>query len=89
MTMRTQLLSKLSLGVLLILSSLYARGDTSLDQAVEQARQRLGGGRVISAETQERDGKRVHNVRILTKDGKVRRLRINAEGSDRRHDGRR
>lgn len=60
----------------------------SLDQAVEQAKQRLGG-RVISAETRERDGKRVHNVRILTKDGKVRRLRINAEGARRHHNGRR
>jgi hypothetical protein len=89
MTIRTQLLSKILLGALLLLSGLYARADTSLNQAVEQAKQRLGGGRVISAETRERDGKRVHNVRILTKDGKVRRLRINADGGGRRSNGRR
>jgi uncharacterized membrane protein YkoI len=73
---------------LLLTPSLFARGDMSLDQAVEQAKQRLGG-RVISAETRERDGERVHNVRILTKDGKVRRLRINAEGGRRQKNDRR
>jgi uncharacterized membrane protein YkoI len=73
---------------LLLIPSLYARGDMSLDQAVEQAKQRLDG-RVISAETRERDGERVHNVRILTKDGKVRRLRINADRDRRQNNGRR
>ena len=73
---------------LLLIPSLYASADMSLDQAVEQAKQRLGG-RVISAETRERDGKRIHNVRILTKEGKVRRLRINAEGDRRQKNGRR
>ncbi|MES9824966.1 MAG: PepSY domain-containing protein [Candidatus Thiodiazotropha endolucinida] len=88
MTNRTRFISKMLLCALLLISSLYAKGDMSLDQAVEQAKQRLGG-RVISAETRERDGKRVHNVRILTKDGKVRRLRINAEGGRRHYKGRR
>jgi hypothetical protein len=85
---RTRFISQLLLSALLMIPSLYARGDVSLDQAVEQAKQRLGG-RVISAETQESDGKRVHNVRILTKDGKVRRLRINAEGARRDYNDRR
>jgi hypothetical protein len=84
----TRFISQVLLSALLMMPSLYARGDMSLDQAVEQAKQRLGG-RVISAETRESDGKRVHNVRILTKDGKVRRLRINAEGSRRQYDDRR
>ncbi|MBT2969361.1 MAG: hypothetical protein B6D72_11580 [gamma proteobacterium symbiont of Ctena orbiculata] len=88
MTYRTQLLSKLLICTLLLIPSLSARADISLDQAVEQAKQRLGG-RVISAETRERDGKRVHNVRILTNEGKVRRLRINAEGGRRQFNGRR
>lgn len=89
MTNRTRFITKMLLSALLLMPGLYARGDDmSLDQAVEQAKQRLGG-RVISAETREREGKRVHNVRILTKDGKVRRLRINAEGSRRQYDDRR
>jgi hypothetical protein len=85
---RTRFIPQMLLCALLLIPSLYARGDVSLDQAVEQAKQRLGG-RVISAETRERDGERVHNVRILTKDGKVRRLRINAEGARRQNSGRR
>ncbi|MES9945229.1 MAG: hypothetical protein B6D77_03045 [gamma proteobacterium symbiont of Ctena orbiculata] len=88
MTYRTRIISKMLLCALLLIPSLYASADMSLDQAVEQAKQRLGG-RVISAETRERDGKRVHNVRILTKEGKVRRLRINAEGGRRQYNGRR
>jgi hypothetical protein len=88
MTDRTRILPKLLISALLLIPSLYAKADMSLDQAVEQAKQRLGG-RVISAETRERDGKRVHNVRILTKEGKVRRLRINAEGDRRQYNGRR
>jgi hypothetical protein len=85
---RTRFIPQMLLCALLLIPSLYARGDVSLDQAVEQAKQRLGG-RVISAETREREGERVHNVRILTKDGRVRRLRINAEGGRRQNSGRR
>ncbi|MBT3046561.1 MAG: ribosome biogenesis GTPase RsgA [gamma proteobacterium symbiont of Ctena orbiculata] len=88
MTYSTRLLPKLLICALLLMPGLHAWADISLDQAVEQAKQRLGG-RVISAETRERDGKRVHNVRILTNEGKVRRLRINAEGGRRQHNGRR
>ena len=88
MTYKIRSLLKPLLCTLLLIPSLHARGDISLDQAVEQARQRVGG-RVISAETRERDGRQVHNVRILTKDGKVRRLQINAEGGRRQKDGRR
>jgi uncharacterized membrane protein YkoI len=65
---------------LLLTSSLYARG-LSLDQAVQQAKERTGG-RVISAETRESNGRRTHNIRILTDEGKLRRLRIDA-GNDR------
>lgn len=88
MTYRTRIISKMLLCAVLLIPSLYASAEMSLDQAVEQAKQRLGG-RVISAETRERDGKRIHNVRILTKEGKVRRLRINAEGGRRQYNGRR
>lgn len=61
---------------------LLARGGFSLEQAVKQARESTGG-RVISAETREEDGHVVHNIRILTRDGKVRRMRYDA-GEDNR-----
>lgn len=86
MRRQSRLLFAVLLGLLLS-PPLSARGDVSLDQAVEQARERTGG-RVISAETRDKNGQRVHNIRILTSDGKVRRLQIDA-GSDRRSDKRR
>lgn len=49
----------------------------SLDSAVSRARERTGG-RVLSAETRQVDGRATHFVRILTEDGKVRRLRVDA-----------
>lgn len=66
---------------------LFARDDLSLDQAVKQARDNTGG-RVISAETQQQNGQTIYNIRILTNDGKVRRLRYDA-GGDRRSNNRR
>lgn len=86
MTKQLRLLSMLLLALMLS-PPLSARGDLSLDQAVQQARDRTGG-RVISAETMEKNGHRVHSIRILTKDGKVRRLRIDA-GGDRHGNNRR
>ena len=56
--------------------------DMSLDQAVRQAREK-SNGRVISAETREKNGQRYHNIRILTDDGKLRRYRYDA-GEGRR-----
>lgn len=66
------------LPALLMTSPLFARGDLSLEQAVKKARENTGG-RVISAETREQDGRQFHNIRILTNDGKVRRLRYKAD----------
>ena len=50
----------------------------SLDNAVSKARKRSKGGRVVRAETGERDGRRIHDIRIY-KDGKVERYRMDAE----------
>jgi hypothetical protein len=51
----------------------------NLDEVVSRYRERFGG-RVLSAETRERDdGGRVHHIRILGERGKVRRLRVDAE----------
>ncbi|MEN8177852.1 MAG: PepSY domain-containing protein [Pseudomonadota bacterium] len=68
--------------LLIITSQAFARGGVSLDEAVERVRDRVGG-RVISAETQEWDGQRVHNIRLLTKDGKVKRIRIDGKSGKR------
>jgi len=51
------------------------RPDVSLDYAVKKARNRYNG-RVISAETVGAENDRMHNIRILTDDGRVRRLRV-------------
>jgi hypothetical protein len=83
---RSHLWQILLLGLLLSLNPAFA--EVSLNQAVKQAKKRTGG-QVISAETQNQDGRRVHNIRILTKDGKVRRLRINADSRGGGNGGRR
>jgi uncharacterized membrane protein YkoI len=65
----------------LLLSSLAASAQhgryTSLDQAVSEARERYSG-RVLSAETEQRGGRESHNIRILTPDGRVKNLRMDA-----------
>jgi hypothetical protein len=62
----------------MLLPNAQAYAQMSLDQAVQQAKQRTGG-RVISAETRDQDGGPVYNIRILTQDGKVRRMQIRAD----------
>ncbi|MEN8108939.1 MAG: PepSY domain-containing protein [Pseudomonadota bacterium] len=52
-------------------------GGISLDEAVAQARQRYNG-KVLSAETVRVDGRKVHRIKILTKDGRVKRTRVDA-----------
>jgi uncharacterized membrane protein YkoI len=59
----------------------------SLDQAVSEARERYNG-RVLSAETQRRDGRESHRIRILTDDGRVKRLNIDAESGRPERPGR-
>jgi hypothetical protein len=92
MIKRSRILVCLMLLALLFAPPLFARDDLSLDRAVQQARERTGG-RVISAETREEDGRMFHNIRILTNDGRVRRLQYDADderrSNNRRYDDRR
>jgi hypothetical protein len=53
-----------------------AVGESDLDQAVSRARKK---GRVLSAETRDLQGRPTHFLRILTDDGRVRNLRLDAE----------
>ncbi len=48
------------------------RGCMSLSEAVESIRGRGNVERVISAETKVRNGREVHVIKVLTRDGKVR-----------------
>ncbi len=59
----------------------------SLDEAVSEARDRYNG-RVLSAETERRGDRESHNIRILTRDGRVKRLQIDADNGrpDRRRE---
>jgi uncharacterized membrane protein YkoI len=49
----------------------------SLDEAVAQARQQHNG-KVLSAETLRVDGRKVYRIKILTKNGRVKRTQIDA-----------
>jgi len=68
------------LAVVILGGSALAHADrrTSLDDAVSEARGRYPG-RVLSAETDRRGGRESHQIRILTRDGRVKRLRMDAE----------
>lgn len=78
--MKKSIMLLLLLAVLTLGVSSQALGDrrTSLEQAVSEARDRHPG-RVLSAETQRRNGRESHNIRILTNDGRVKRLHMDAE----------
>lgn len=51
----------------------------SLDQATAQVR-RETGGRILSAETVQIRGRKVHRIKVLTRDHKVRIVHIDANG---------
>jgi len=63
--------------------SAFAQADrrTSLDDAVSDARHRYPG-RVLSAETDRRGGRESYKIRILTDDGRVKRLRVDPESGN-------
>ena len=52
-------------------------GGISLDEAVSQARQQYKG-QVLSAETSNINGRKVYHIKILTKDGRVKRTQVDA-----------
>ncbi len=52
----------------------------SLSDAVEQVR-RQTDGRIISAETKTKNGREIHHIKVLTKDGKVKTHKIQGRKS--------
>jgi len=57
-----------------------AQGDNgiSLDEAVAQERRKNKKAKVLSAETVRVNGRKVHRIKILTKDGRVKRTQVDA-----------
>lgn len=53
-------------------------GGISLDGAVSRVR-RQTNGKILSAETVRHDGRSVHRIKVLTQDGRVKRLLIDAQ----------
>ncbi|HHH44560.1 MAG TPA: hypothetical protein ENK49_10520 [Gammaproteobacteria bacterium] len=51
--------------------------DQSLDAAVAQVR-RETGGRILSAQTVTRDGRRVHRIKVLTHERRVRVIYVDS-----------
>ncbi|MFK8053685.1 MAG: PepSY domain-containing protein [Woeseiaceae bacterium] len=49
----------------------------TLEQAVRRVRKQYGG-RILSAETRGSGGRRQHVIKVLTDEGRVRTVRINA-----------
>lgn len=56
--------------------SAYQSGGPSLSQAVAQV-QRQYGGRVLDAKTERRGNREVHVIKVLTRDNKVKTVRVN------------
>lgn len=57
-------------------------GGVDLDSTVRQIRKETGG-RVLQAETRDRDGHREHHVRIITDRGRVKRYRVDAGSGEK------
>ena len=62
-------------------------GGISLDEAVLRARQQYPG-KVLSADSAYVNGRKVYNIKILTKDGRVKRTRIDARSGQPQSRGR-
>ena len=52
-------------------------GGISLNQAIAKARKN-DKDKVLSAETIQKNGRKIYRIKILTKDGRVKRTRIDA-----------
>ena len=50
-------------------------GGKSLSEAIEQVR-RQTGGQILSAKTKVNGNREVHHIKVLTRDGKVRTVKV-------------
>ncbi len=56
---------------------LAASQGVSLEQAVAQVKKQTGG-RILSAETYKLQGQRIHRIKVLLPDGRIRVVKIKA-----------
>lgn len=57
------------------------QGDASLSEAAKRV-QKSTGGRVVSAQTVKEDGRRLHRIKVLTQQGEVRIVYVDAVTGD-------
>jgi len=53
------------------------RDGMSLNEAIESVRRRGDVERVLSADTRVEGGREVHHIKVMTKDGTVKTVRVN------------
>ncbi|HHZ87717.1 MAG TPA: hypothetical protein EYN73_01090 [Chromatiaceae bacterium] len=58
------------------------RRPLSLDKAVSRIRKKING-RVLSATTRSREGRKIHHIRILDSKGRVRQFEVDANSGER------
>jgi hypothetical protein len=74
----SRLLLRLLIVPALALAMVVSAWALSLEEAAERVA-RQHDAKVVSAHTIERDGRRVHVIRILTREGVVRTIRVPAD----------
>jgi len=57
-------------------------GGKSLSEAIDEVR-RETGGQILSAETKVSGGREVHHIKVLTKDGKVKTVKVQGRRRNR------
>lgn len=64
------------------LRTTQSNGGVSLSEAISQVR-RQTGGQILSAETKVSGNREVHHIKVLTKDGKVKTVKVQGRRRNR------
>ncbi len=81
--MKRKMLRKLSLLLMLLLLSVSAYAIT-LEEAAQQAA-RQNDAKVLSARTVKEGDRRIHEIKLLTKDGVVKTVRVPDNSKSKKH----
>lgn len=81
------LLSRIVAAALLAFALVISAWAITLEEAAERVA-RQHNAKVVSAHTVEREGRRIHVIRILTRDGVVRTIRVPADRRPENRDAR-
>ncbi len=73
-----RLIKKMLIATALTIALMATAWAISLEEAAERVARQYDA-EVVSAQTIERDGRRIHVIRILTRDGVVRTVRVPAD----------